>query len=551
MKFFRIVFLLLCPFTLLAQTSLQEMEKEWRETTDNERKFELAYQLAEGYLSRGDEEKAEEFADQAVRTGNAMNDRGRVARAYFIYGQAHLRDRDERAAIGKFRNSIDNAKVAKDLALTMEVYNELIDLTRKERGYNAAYRRAQEAIDFLLSNTNYQELRNLRTSMENQRIEIRQQNAQLETEKQQLVQELQRLEQDKSRLSQSNTRLERSNDQLAQQRQQLAQEKAQVEQQVSDKEKAIESMSMEAAKTRLVALERKQLIDSLEFEKEMQEAAIATRDAQLQQRELEIERNNYLILGAISFALLLMVLAGSLYLRYRTKKKANDELAQKNELIAEEQKRSDELLLNILPAPIAKELKENGSAEARKYDEVTVLFSDFKNFTRISEQLSPEKLVEELDDCFQRFDEIIDQYPDIEKIKTIGDAYMCASGLVGRKTIPTNIIKAALEMQEYLEDKMHEKILRNEPYFEARIGMHTGPVVAGVVGKRKFAYDIWGDTVNIAARMEAKCEVGRVNVSNITYGLVKYNFDFEPRGEVEAKNKGMINMYYVRKLVQA
>jgi len=551
MKFFRIALLLLCPFTLLAQTSMQEMEKEWRETTNNERKFELAYQLAEGYLSRGDEEKAEEFADQAVRAGNAMGDRGRVARAYYIYGQAHLQDRDERAAMGKFTNSIDNAKAARDLALTMEVYNELIELTRKERGYNAAYRRAQEAIDFLLSNTNYQDLRNLRTSMENQRIEIRQQNAQLEAEKQQLVQELRRLEQDKSRLSQSNTQLERSNDQLAQQRRQLAQEKAQVEQQVSEKEEAIASMSIEAAKARLVALERKQLIDSLEFEKEMQEATLTAQQAQLQQRELEIQRNNYLILGAISFSLLLMVLAGSLYLRYRTKKKSNDELAQKNEVIAEEQKRSDKLLLNILPAPIAKELKETGSAKARKYDEVTVLFSDFKNFTGMSERLSPEKLVEELDACFKKFDEIISEYPDIEKIKTIGDAYMCASGLVGRKTIPTNIIKAALEMQEYLEDKMHEKILRNEPYFEARIGIHTGPVVAGVVGNKKFAYDIWGDTVNIAARMEAKCEVGRVNVSDVTHGLVKYNFDFDHRGKVEAKNKGMIDMYYVRQLVKA
>lgn len=548
MKHLLFILFSLLSLTVIAQSSLQEMEKEWQSTTDSERKFELAYQLAEGYLSKGDGEKAEKFAEQAVRAANGNN--GRLARAYFIFGKAHLRQRDERAAMGKFRNSVDNAKAAKDLPLALEVYNELIELTRKEKGYNAAYRMAMESVEYLRSNTNYQGLRDLRTTVETQRQEIKQQNAKLEAEKKQLEQELASLQQEKNTLSENNTVLAESNTKLTQRQEQLVVEKEQiqeekklVEREVSEKERTIASLSGEAAKAKLLALEREKLVDSLAHVRQLQ--AI-----QAEQHRLENSRNQYLVLGIISLALMFMILAGSLYLRFRSKKRSHQELAEKNKIIAEEQQRSDKLLLNILPEPIAKELKEKGHAKARKYDEVTVLFSDFKNFTKISEQLSPEQLVEELDACFKKFDEIISKYPDIEKIKTIGDAYMCASGLIGRKTVPTNIIKAALEMQEYLDDKMHEKILRGEPYFEARIGIHTGPVVAGVVGKSKFAYDIWGDTVNIAARMESQCDVGKVNISSTTYGLVKYHFDCEYRGKVAAKNKGSVDMYYVRELVK-
>ena len=216
-----------------------------------------------------------------------------------------------------------------------------------------------------------------------------------------------------------------------------------------------------------------------------------------------------------------------------------------NRQIDEERKRSDELLLNILPEQIANELKENGKASAQKYENVTVLFTDFKDFTKVSEKLTPEQLVRELDYCFRGFDFIISQYG-VEKIKTIGDAYMCASGLTNKRTMPVNIIKAGLEMQEFLEDYKKERMVKGLPFFEARIGIHTGPVVAGVVGVKKFAYDIWGDTVNIAARMEANAGVGKVNISEETYRQVKYNFDCEHRGKIEAKNKGYIDMYHVK-----
>ncbi|MFK8007495.1 MAG: adenylate/guanylate cyclase domain-containing protein [Saprospiraceae bacterium] len=264
--------------------------------------------------------------------------------------------------------------------------------------------------------------------------------------------------------------------------------------------------------------------------------------------ELEAEQNKNFLYGLAMATMFIFFLAALFYNRFRVNKKAKNSLQETNRQIDEERKRSDELLLNILPEPIANELKENGKASAQKYENVTVLFTDFKDFTKVSERLTPEQLVRELDYCFRGFDFIISQYG-VEKIKTIGDAYMCASGLTNKRTMPVNIIKAGLEMQEFLEDYKKERMVKGLPFFEARIGIHTGPVVAGVVGVKKFAYDIWGDTVNIAARMEANAGVGKVNISEETYRQVRYNFDCEHRGKIEAKNKGFIDMYHVKQPV--
>ncbi|MFZ7146538.1 MAG: adenylate/guanylate cyclase domain-containing protein [Bacteroidota bacterium] len=210
-------------------------------------------------------------------------------------------------------------------------------------------------------------------------------------------------------------------------------------------------------------------------------------------------------------------------------------------------KRSDELLLNILPEEVADELKEKGSAEARHFDEVTVMFTDFKGFTGISEKLTPAELVNEIHICFKAFDTIIDKY-NIEKIKTIGDSYMCAGGLpLPNNTHAIDVVKAALEIREFMQKHIEERKKSGKEIFELRIGIHTGPVVAGIVGIKKFAYDIWGDTVNIASRMESSGEPGQVNISGSTYEKVKNNFNCIHRGKISAKNKGEIDMYFVEK----
>lgn len=207
--------------------------------------------------------------------------------------------------------------------------------------------------------------------------------------------------------------------------------------------------------------------------------------------------------------------------------------------------RSDELLLNILPYETAQELKAKGSAEAKLFDEVTVLFTDFKGFTQIAEKLSPQELVGLINECFSAFDRIMGKYG-IEKIKTIGDAYMAASGLpVANTTNAVDVVLAALEIQKFMSELHAVSTALGKPTFEIRIGVHTGPVVAGIVGIKKFQYDIWGDTVNTASRMESSGEVGRVNISGTTYDRVKDRFTCTPRGEVEAKGKGMIRMYFV------
>ena len=202
--------------------------------------------------------------------------------------------------------------------------------------------------------------------------------------------------------------------------------------------------------------------------------------------------------------------------------------------------------MNILPEEVAEELKEKGSAEAKAFDEVTVMFTDFKGFTTIAERLTPQQLVNELHNCFKAFDEIMGRYG-IEKIKTVGDAYLAVAGLPSPAADHAEkMVHAALEIRDFM---LQRKQLLGENTFEVRIGVHSGNVVAGIVGVTKFAYDIWGDTVNTAARMEQNSEPGKINISESTYAHVKDKFQCAYRGQIEAKNKGALKMYFVNSLV--
>ena len=287
-------------------------------------------------------------------------------------------------------------------------------------------------------------------------------------------------------------------------------------------------------------MDKKLQAQTLSYEIEKKEGQITLLEKDQELRALELERQKAIRNGTIVAGVLLMLLAGGLFNRYRYTKRTNA-------IITKEKERSEELLLNILPEEVAEELKAKGEADAVQIDHVTVLFTDFKGFTALSEQVTPKQLVKDLHECFSAFDHICEEHG-LEKIKTIGDAYMAAGGLpVPNTTHASDAIAAAMKMRDFIAEGKARKIAAGLPYFEIRIGIHTGPVVAGIVGVKKFSYDIWGDTVNTASRMESSGEPGKVNLSGATYSLVKDDpsLTFEPRGKVQAKGKGELEMFFV------
>jgi len=284
-------------------------------------------------------------------------------------------------------------------------------------------------------------------------------------------------------------------------------------------------------------------LQKMEFDQQMLEDSLIVEEEKLlakiaSQKEISKERTRKNIFLFSGVCVLIISLGLFSRLSYIRRSKA---------ILQEEKDRSESLLLNILPEEVAEELKVKGESVARNFEDVTVLFTDFKEFTNIAENLSAQALVAEINTCFKAFDDIITLHG-IEKIKTIGDAYMAAGGLHAATSSPVKeVVLTGLEMQSFIEGRKQELLGKGQPYFEMRVGIHTGQVVAGIVGVKKFQYDIWGDTVNIASRMESSGEVGQVNISESTYEYLKDDpeFSFLPRGKVKAKNKGILDMYFV------
>lgn len=337
-------------------------------------------------------------------------------------------------------------------------------------------------------------------------------------------------------------------------RMQLVQEKMLAEERL-----AAEIRDREILELKIVRQEQEDSLRQKELQVQVAEAEnqVLKKDNELQQETIRRVRARIAFLLGMVFLVVVILVIVYIGLRYARKtnrlltgqrnkiQQQKEAIQSQYEIIEIEREKSDRLLLNILPEETAAELKEKGRATPQHYEMVSVLFTDFKGFTMVAEKLTPEEVVGELDRCFLEFDKIADKY-NLEKIKTIGDAYMCAGGLpVANTTNPVDTVSAALEIRDFMEAERERREKRGEQYWQLRIGINTGPVVAGVVGKNKFAYDIWGDAVNVASRMESSGEPGKVNISGTTYELVKDHFSCTYRGKIAAKNKGEVDMYFV------
>jgi class 3 adenylate cyclase len=284
--------------------------------------------------------------------------------------------------------------------------------------------------------------------------------------------------------------------------------------------------------------------DSVRNLESISEMANLRTNFEISQKQTEVDllsqqkkNQQNIVIGVLVALFLLMLLVFGLYRR-------NNFIRRTNLIIEKEKNRSERLLRNILPEGTALELMETGKVKAKKFKEVSVLFTDFEGFTQYAESLSPEELVKSVDFYFTKFDKIIEKHG-LEKIKTIGDSYMCAAGVpFPIKDHAIKIMYAALEILDFVEKSKrdHQGL---DAQFEIRIGINSGSLIAGVVGSKKFAYDIWGDTVNMASRMESCSESGKINISENTYQLVKGDFSCIERGKIEVKNKGMVPMYFV------
>ena len=519
---------------LLTAQSVAELEKKLAKSQTKSEKMNLCYQIAEKSLGSNNT-KAADYAHRASLLASELGEKRREAESIFLSADALMKGKKNSEAAARFNWAWNTSRNYGLRDLALQSAEKLQEIARKDGKTSEEIKWAREIINYLKENTGRGAVGgDANNRLSSQLSSLQNENSQLKNELARLTGQTQSLETTYKASEEQYKQEQQKNQTVITQKEQeitrIAQQKLRSDSLVSTKARMIESMTADQmADAVLLAQQEKQL--------QTQQTRIA--EAELAQ---EKQRNIQLLLAA--FAAFVLILAALFYARYRAKRRTANELQQKNEVIEAEQKKSDNLLLNILPPAIANELKTNNKVAARQYDQATVMFLDFTGFTHVAERLSPEELVYELDYCFSNFDSIISKYR-IEKIKTVGDAYICASGLSDMNASPSDMVKAALEIQDFLLYLKAERQSKALPFFEARCGIHTGPVVAGVVGAKKFAYDIWGDTVNIAARMEEACEPGRVNVSEDTFALAKYEFEWINRGKVAAKNKGMMDMYYV------
>lgn len=489
---------------------------------DNFEIAQISHLLAESYFLQKDFYNALQYAGQALNSARASSDPQTEASILFTLSKINTAFYDYELALEQYREYLQiRDSILFEQRLKGQEYLKMefeVERTEREIEQFVTSREIQEMARRELA---------LDTLKKHQQIEIQQKTIELKD--------------------------------AALTNQQLQQARAEQARMLAEERLAAEIKDREILELKITEQLQQDSIEEIDYQRKLVESdnELLRKDNELQLQSLQrIKARNRFLAGIFLLALMLVILLiiGLRFAR-KTNRKLKDQrnkiqqqkeaIQSQYEIIDRERQKSDKLLLNILPEETAAELKENGRATPKHYDQVTVLFTDFVGFTNIAEKLTPEEVIVELDNCFLEFDHISDKY-NLEKIKTIGDSYMCAGGIpVSNTTNPADAVSAALEIRDFMQKLKEDKESRGEPFWELRIGINTGPVIAGVVGKNKFAYDIWGDAVNIASRMESSGEAGKVNISGDTYELVKDWFNCSYRGKVKAKNKGEIDMYFV------
>lgn len=522
---------LMSAVVLANPEQIAQLEKELKRAK-GQKLMRGAIQLADLYAGEGNYNKSLEWLDKACREAK----RGRrdatiaqinLAKAERIVGwpanEKHLRSAIEavETSLDQEVTSLEDRQLSVLNALASKIRNR--DLSRRvQSAINGIYTRQKEIA--------------LLNQQEQQKEEFDEFRNQSEAEKFEVLKSLQEgLESTSQELTEITAR---SRQEYQRQRAELAKTRSILDETEIEKDSLFyELLNYQDS---MLAFQATEL--------ELQQKELALQNERLQTQELQLEnqrqRRNALILAGLAVFVFLISLF--LYMRYQTASQHSKAMEAKNLIIRTEKQKSDDLLRNILPARVAEELKENGFVQTQYFDSASVLFADFVKFSKIAQNISPQKLIEDLHYCFGKFDEIMLEH-EVEKIKTIGDSYMCVAGVPNvQQDHAPRIIRAAKEMQAFLEIWNVQRKEDDLPLFNVRIGIHSGPVIAGVVGKSKFVYDIWGETVNIADRMQESGIPGEINISLATQQLLNGDFKTEYRGKLQIKNMADMDGYLVR-----
>lgn len=507
-----------------------------KEAKDKPEEAYLTYLKASVYLKKGDLYQSQIFNQDAMKQSQKAKAPRLLSDTYKLAADIHQK-------LYEYEEALDYYE--KHLALRDSILRQEQLRQQELAQQQFLLERAEKEIKLLFADQELKDLTIKQLQTEKDRANLEKDN--LESRARLQEAELENLRQQEEITAE---RLKRQDLEAEKTRQQLL--LTQQEREAAQKDKSIAELRLKEETQRLELLQK-------EAQEKERLAEIESLNQEQEINQLQIDRQRTFMQFAVGLGIALLAILGLILFSFYNARKKNRLLAQQNQeieeqkteieksrdVIEQERAKSEELLLNVLPAATAKELKETGTATPKLYEKVSVLFTDFVGFTNLSSQMPPEEVIDELNICFLAFDEIIERH-NLEKIKTVGDAYMCAGGLPEEnETNPIDTVSAAIEMRDFLTTRRNAKLAEGKDYWDMRIGVHTGRVVAGVVGSKKFAYDIWGDTVNTASRMESNGTGGKVNISQATYELVKEHFDCAYRGTLPVKDKGDVAMYFV------